>query len=140
MAKNTGKPSEQEFEKAWLKLGKRAWVWRVPDAAEVKGRTGNIGTTRPAPSDYVIVHNGAHFAEVKSTQDDTAFRFSLLRTKPSAMAVMILAAGGDYLVYIHRIPTDEWFCIPYSMIRDHSARSLTWKELEGHKWKLAIST
>ncbi|MES0183299.1 hypothetical protein NKK48_01120 [Mesorhizobium sp. C386A] len=52
-----------------------------------------------------------HFAEVKSTQDETAFPFSLLRKIPSAMAIMILAAGGEYLVYIHRITTDEWFCI-----------------------------
>lgn len=140
MAKNTGKPSEQEFERIWNKLGKKAWVWRVVDAAEVRGRTGKIGFTRSAPSDYVVARNGVHFAEVKSTNDPTAFRFSLLRTIPSAMAVMILAAGGDYFVYIHRIPTDEWFRIPYQMIRDHSARSLTWKELEGHKWKLATST
>ena len=136
MAKNTGKPSEQDFENFWLKLGKRAWVWRVPDAAEVKGRTGNIGTTRPAPSDYVVVHNTTQFAEVKSTQDNTAFRFSLLRAKPSAMAVMILAAGGDYFVYIHRIPTDEWFRVPYQVIRDHPRRSLTWTELESYRWKL----
>ncbi|RWN60247.1 hypothetical protein [Mesorhizobium sp.] len=140
MAKNTGKPSEQEFERIWNKLGKRAWAWRVVDAAEVRGRTGKIGFTRSAPSDYIVAYNGVHFAEVKSTQDDTAFRFSLLRKIPSAMAVMILAAGGDYLVYIHRITTDEWFCIPYQLIRDNSARSLTWKELERHKWKLATLT
>ncbi len=140
MAKNTGKPSEEAFETIWNKLGKQAWVWRVVDAAEVRGRTGKIGFTRSAPSDYVVAHNGVHFAEVKSTQDDTAFRFSLLRAKPSAMAVMILAAGADYLVYIHRLPTNEWFCIPYQMIRDCAARSITWPELERHKWKLATST
>ncbi|RWM90038.1 MAG: hypothetical protein EOR84_22780 [Mesorhizobium sp.] len=136
MAKNTGKPSEQEFESIWNKLGKSAWVWRVVDAAEVRGRTGKIGFTRSAPSDYIVAHNGVHFAEVKSTQDDTAFRFSLLRKIPSAMAIMILAAGGDYFVYIHRLPTNEWFRVPYAMIRDTEKRSLTWQELKGHRWSM----
>lgn len=139
MAKNTGKPSEQEFERIWNTLGKRAWVHRLVDAAEVRGRTGKAGFTRSAPSDYIVAHKGVHFAEVKSTQDPTAFRFSLLRTIPSAMAVMILAAGGDYLVYIHRLPTNEWFCIPYQMIRDCPTRSLTWKELENYRWIIPTS-
>lgn len=140
MAKNTGKPSENEFEKIWKQLGKRAWLWRIPDAAEVKGRTGNTGWDRSAPSDYIVAHNGVHFAEVKSTSDPTAFRFSLLRIKPSAMASMILAAGGDYHVYIHRIPTNQWFHIPYQMVRDCPNRSLTWKELERHPWTLPSTT
>jgi len=140
MAKNTGKPSEQEFERIWKKLGKGAWTWRVVDAAEVRGRTGKIGYTRAAPSDYIVANQGVHFAEVKSSQDPTAFRFSLLRTAPSAMAVMILAAGGEYLVYVHRVLTDEWFRIPYQVIKNHSTRSLTWKELENYRWTLATST
>jgi len=56
------------------------------------------------------------------------------------MAVMILAAGGEYLVYVHRVLTDEWFRIPYQVIKNHSTRSLTWKELENYRWTLATST
>lgn len=137
MARNTGKPSEQEFERIWTRLGKQVWLWRVPDAAEVKGRTGNIGTTRPAPSDYVIVAQGRiSFAEVKSTTDDAAFRFSLLRKKPSAMASMITTAGGDYDVYVHRLKTNEWFCVPFKLIESCEKRSLSWSELERFKWNI----
>ncbi|MBN7759812.1 hypothetical protein JYP52_01570 [Nitratireductor aquibiodomus] len=140
MTKNTGKPSEQEFERIWDRLGKSAWYWRVVDAAEVRGRTGKSGFTRSAPSDYVVAHDGIHFAEVKSTQDDTAFRFSLLRTKPSAMAKMIVTAGGDYFVYIHRMKTGEWFKVPFSVIDNHPKRSLTWPELKEYKWTLNTPT
>lgn len=142
MAKNTGKPSEQLFESAHDSLGKRAYYCRLVDAAEVKGRTGRMGHVRPQPSDYVLVVDGVtSFAEVKSTQEKTSFPFSLLRTKQSAAAKMILGAGGSYFVYLHDLTRDRWFKVPYALIqivKDHGKSSIPWDDLKEFKWNLAI--
>lgn len=145
MAKNSGKGSEHLFEGALNSLGKRAYYCRLVDAAEVYGRVGKKGNIRPQPSDYIVTIDGhTTYAEVKSTHDVSAFRFSLLRTKQSAAAKQIVGAGGDYFVYVHRIPTDQWFRIPYQRIiqvQDAGKASIPWSELQEHSWKLAnIST
>jgi hypothetical protein len=70
MAKNSGKPSESDFEDILSRLGKRAYCYRIVDAAEVRGRTGRIGFIRPAPSDYIVTIDGqTSYSEVKSTTD-----------------------------------------------------------------------
>lgn len=140
MAKNTGKSSEQKWEDHFTKLGKAAFFYRVVDAAEVRGRTGKIGFIRPAPSDYVLVHGGRmSFAEVKSTQSSTSFPFSLLRTTQSAIAVQVLAAGGNYDIYAHNLLTDEWFKFPYQLVMDTKETgkaSIPWSQLQDYKYAL----
>lgn len=128
--KNTGKPTEEAFEKYVASLGKAAFVHRFVDAAEVRGRTGSIGQTRKAPADYLLTHKGVtSYVEVKSTVHETRFQFSLLRTNQSATAKMALAAGGSYLVVIHAINQDRWFWVPYSDLKVDTRRSMTWEEL-----------
>lgn len=138
MAKNTGKSSEQKWEDHFTALGKSAYFYRVVDAAEVRGRTGKIGFIRPAPSDYVLVHQGRmSFAEVKSTQNKTSFPFSILRTVQSAIAKMVLAAGGSYDVYVHQMIGDQWFKIPYEVIqsvKDSGKSSIPWVQLQDFKY------
>lgn len=138
--KNTGKPSEEIFEKSYDSLGKRAYYCRLVDAAEVKGRTGRMGHVRPQPSDYILVVDGkTSFAEVKSTHNETSFPFSLLRTKQSAAARMILGAGGSYFVYLHDINRDRWFRVPYDVIqitKDHGKASIPWADLKEFSWSL----
>lgn len=137
MAKNTGKSSEQKWENHFTSLGKSAFFYRVVDAAEVRGRTGKIGFVRPAPSDYVLVYKGrTTFAEVKSTQNATSFPFSILRTVQSAMATQILAAGGDYDVYVHNLITDTWYRIPYQVIQATEKSSIPWSQLQDFKYVL----
>lgn len=140
MAKNTGKSSEQKWEDHFTALGKSAFYYRVVDAAEVRGRTGKIGFIRPAPSDYVLVHMGRmSFAEVKSTQSKTSFPFSILRVTQSAMAKMVLAAGGVYEVYLHNILTDEWYKIPYQVIesvKESGHSSIPWSKLQDFKYAI----
>ncbi len=130
MAKNTGKPSEQKWEDHFTGLGKVAYYYRVVDAAEVRGRTGKIGFIRPAPSDYVLVHQGRmSFAEVKSTQEKTSFPFSLLRTVQS----------GIYEVYVHNLITDTWYKIPYEVIqstKDSGKASIPWSNLQDFKYAI----
>lgn len=140
MAKNTGKPSEREFEAHFDRKGKQAFYYRIPDAAEVYGRVGSIGLTRPAPSDYVLVFDGVtSFAEVKSTQSKTSFPFSILRTPQSAAAKQVLAAGGTYDVYLHDLTHNHWFKIPYSHIqsvKDAGKASIPWADLVSFLWEI----
>lgn len=143
MTRNTGKSSEQIFEETLGRLGKRCYYYRIVDAAEVRGRTGKIGFTRPAPSDYIVTLDGFTFyAEVKSTQDQSAFRFSLLRTKQSAAARQILAAGGSYFVMIHRLTTGTWYRVSYDLIDQVKAEgkaSIPWANLEAFAWNITTT-
>lgn len=138
MAKNNGKSSEQKWEDHFNALGKVAYFYRVVDAAEVRGRTGKIGFVRPAPSDYVLVHEGRmSFAEVKSTQNKTSFPFSILRTTQSAVATMVIAAGGIYEVYVHNLIDDCWYRVPYQLIqsvKDSNKSSIPWSQLQDFKY------
>lgn len=137
MAKNTGKPSETFFESVWQRLGKRAYCYRIADAAEVRGRTGKIGLTRATPSDYIVTYNGTFYAEVKSTQNPTSFPFSLLKKGQSAAAPQVVTAGGGYFVFAHNLTTNTWYRIPYEVIRavkDVGKASIPWSEMETLKW------
>ncbi len=137
MVQNTGKPTEEEFEGIHARFGKRAFLDRLVDAAEIKGRTGRIGNTRAQSSDYIRVFDGAtEFAEVKSTHDPTAFRFSLLKKKQKAKAAMITSAGGSYVVYVQRLPMGLWYRVPYHCIQNHPTQSMPWDSLRTLQWKM----
>jgi penicillin-binding protein-related factor A (putative recombinase) len=142
MAKNTGKPSEKMFEEHLNSFGKRCYWYRFVDAAEVKGRTGAIGSIRPAPSDYLVVLDGeTEFSEVKSTQNTTSFPFSILRRTQSATAGMAIAAGGEYWIYLHDLTRNQWYRIPYTFIeawRTATGRSSApWNNLKEFVYELS---
>lgn len=127
--KNTGKPTEDLFEAHLDSYGKYAYYYRLPDAAEIRGRTGKIGQARPTPSDYIVVlDRRTRFVEVKSTTDEKRFSFSLLRPVQSAAAKRVLAAGGDYEVVIHSIAHNRWFWLPYAELRTDERRSIAWDD------------
>ena len=145
MAKNTGKKSEQIFEESIDRLGKSAVYFRLVDAAEIRGRTGKVATSaRAQPSDYIVTAYGVTFyAEVKSTQNATSFPFSLLKKSQTAAATMILAAGGEYMVFAHNLLTDRWYRFPYSFVQQTQAsgrQSIPWTELETYAWTPNTST
>ena len=134
--KNTGKPTEARFEASINALGKRGYFYRIKDAAAIKGLTGSVGQGVDAtPSDYICAVNDAtFFCEVKSTQHETLFEFKLFRKGQNAHATRIIAAGGNYLVVIHQIHTDDWYVAPKSFFVAHENRtgrkSISWSELE----------
>lgn len=141
MTKNTGKPSEKAFEAAYKKLGKMAYVHRFVDASEIKGKTGVVAVSASAqPSDYMLVEDGkTSFAEVKSTVNETSFPFSLLKKNQNAAALMIMAAGGEYLVFVHAVALDRWFKFNYQLVLDTKATdkaSIKWTDLLPHEWNL----
>ena len=118
--KNTGKPSEEEFEIFWARLGKRAYVYTFVDSSRATGRNKGKGLVMidPQPADRLGSFDGViHFAEVKSTALVTdRFDFKLLQRSQTSAARQVLAAGCPYFVYMHFIVTDEWFRIPYQVI------------------------
>ena len=138
MPTNTGKSSEKEFEARLSSLGKRAYFYRVKDAAAIRGLTGKIGHADATPADYIVVVDGdTHFAEVKSTINETSFPFSMLKKGQNSHGMRILAARGKYNVYIHHLPTEKWFRVPLSVInavRDIGKASLKWNDLERYRW------
>ncbi|MGO7308796.1 hypothetical protein ACCS91_33615 [Rhizobium ruizarguesonis] len=138
MAKNTGKPTESLFEGVWQSLGKRAYCYRIADAAEVRGRTGRIGLTRATPSDYIVSHDGVTFyAEVKSTQEKTSFPFALLKKGQAAAAPQVVSAGGGYFIFARNLNTGTWYRIPWQIVqavKDLGRSSIPWTELETLKW------
>lgn len=132
--KNTGKKSEEIFEDHWGRIGKTAYAFRFTDAAEATGTNKRRTTIKAQPSDYIVTYLGKTFyAEVKSTVHERLFPFSMLRKTQSAYAKFVLAAGGDYLVYVHSLHHDKWFCVPYifiNYIKGLGRASATWEELE----------
>lgn len=132
--KNTGRPSEKAFEAFFKAKGKDAYLHRLVDAAEIRGRTGVVGQARAQPADYILIYNEQMcFAEVKSTTNQTAFAFSLLRSSQTAAARQILAAGGAYLVFAHSLALSQWYVISYQTILTYMAddkASIKWEDLE----------
>lgn len=132
--KNTGKPTESDFERVLTRLGKRAYFKRLVDAAEVYARVGRRGFTTSQPSDYIVTLDGqTFFAEVKSTVDPVSLKPSLLKSGQIAHARQIVAAGGSYLIFVQALSTKEWFCFPFNAF---PTSSTPWKELSKFKWHL----
>lgn len=136
--RNTGKPSETNFLKIWRRVGKSAHVFKFTDASEATGQNGRVTAIKAQPSDWLITYKGhTWYAETKSTTDVKKFAFSLLRKTQSAFAKMILAAGGEYIVYVHRLATDQWYAVPYDHIdclREAGKGSMSWDELSPFEW------
>lgn len=141
---NTGKPSEALFEAHFERLGKEAVVIRMIDAADLFGRNNRrVLNVPPAPSDFIVTHSGHTFyAEVKSTEHPTLFTFKLLRKSQSSTGIRVVAAGGDYFAFIHSLALDQWFRVPYALIRATKAAgraSLSWVDLKEANLQWAIS-
>lgn len=143
--KNTGKPSEEEFEAIWKRTyGKQVYLHRFEDSSDLTGRNKKITKSKPQPSDYVLCCQGDwQLAEVKSTWDEKRFSFGLMRKNQGAHAAFVRAAGGEYLVYVHRLATNQWYCIPYFLIeaaKAAKAASLAWEDLALCEWDLSCTT
>jgi penicillin-binding protein-related factor A (putative recombinase) len=109
------------------------------DASEIKGRTGKVATSaRSQPSDYILTMDGiTSYCEVKSTGNKTSFPFNLLRPSQTGPAKQILAAGGQYWIYVHALALNRWFRIPYDAIlaaKNEGLGSLKWSDLERTSW------
>lgn len=136
--RNTGKKSEDIFkEKIEAHYKKKAFLFRIPDTHDAS-RGGKVRVTLSnTPADYILTWpEGTGYAEVKSTSGKTSFPFSSFTTGQNKAMVRQKAAGGNYWVFIHRLETDEWFRLSGEDVLNSSKKSITWKELETHKWAL----
>lgn len=140
--KNTGKPSEEIFDSAWFRLGKRAYVYEFEDAAKATGRNRRVVGIKNQPSDRLVTFEGETFyAEIKSTVHPTLFQFSLLRPTQGGYATMIRAAGGCYDIFVHSLAHDRWFRVPYAAVKTavgEGRSSLRWEELGPFSWTFPI--
>lgn len=143
-ARNTGKPTEALFEHSISALGKLGYFYRIKDAADIKGLTGKIGHADATPADYIISVKGVlEFAEVKSTSDLTKFAFALLKKGQKSHGARIVASGGLYRVYVHRLDKDLWYRIPLRSIQAVQAvgkQSIPWEDMEQFRWQLTWTT
>lgn len=146
MAKNTGKPSERAFEEAVAATGKEGWCYRIKDAAAIHGIAGRTGHGVDAtPADYILVLRGEmSFCEVKSTQHETLFEFSLLTKGQRGHYPQIAAAGGRFIIFLHRLTTGQWYMIPMKSVVEHTRttgrKSITWKEMEEYRWPSTVAS
>ncbi len=139
MGKNLGGATQVDFENRLKRLGKAAYLYKLVDAAEIRGRTGIAGRARAQPSDYLLTYKGrTAYAEVKGCENTTSFPLSYLRDVQSSAARQIIAAGGEYLVFIKRLPDRGWYCVPYQTLIHLAAdnKSVKWETLAPHIWNL----
>lgn len=137
MGKNLGGATQAEFEKRVASYGKQAFLYKLVDAAEIRGRTGTVGRARAQPSDYLLTYKGqTSYAEVKSCDNKTSFPMSYIRDVQHAAARQVIAAGGQYLVFIKRLEVGNWYCVPYQAFPQTDVKSVKWETLAPYEWKL----
>lgn len=112
--RNDGKDAEDGFLSRMKRPG--VVVERFWDAQDLRGRNGGraVGDF-PKPSDFLVTeHGNIHYAEVKSTNDKTAFRFSQLEKGQRSAALRQAAAGGDYRIYVWSYQKTKWYVLSAS--------------------------
>ena len=81
------------------------------------------------PSDLIITERGRTFyAEVKSTSNPKGITQSLIKRQAGSRK-RILAACGDYVYFIYRVPTKDWYMIDGGVL-DEAKGTTTWQEVE----------
>lgn len=127
----SGKGFEKQFEALFLPYGKLAYLHRFDDTADLRGRNNGMALiAKEQPSDYLVTVDGeTAYAEVKSTEDPSRFKKSMIRTGQITAARKQCAAGGKYWVFVHSNVLRQWFKIPAEFILQSSQASWLWEEL-----------
>lgn len=139
--KNTGVSAQKDFEERFDALGKLAYVIRLDDQKDLTALNGKVVKSNATTSDNIVVMNGrTFFAEVKSSHGKVSFPLSSLRKTQIGYAKAILAAGGEYYVYVKNMLTGEWFEIHARNLVDWLAdgkKSVKWSYLRlANQWNL----
>lgn len=132
--KNNGKDAEAAFVEYWEKRGH---IERLRDKKDLMGLNGGKNLADFAkPSDFLVSARGTplHYAEVKSTVDETTFHFKNLRPGQHIAAIKAASKGdGNYIFYIFSYPLGAWFtlsCAQYAELIRTGKRSIKFKELD----------
>jgi penicillin-binding protein-related factor A (putative recombinase) len=132
--------AQDEFETYMAAGGKRVFVHRITDSAEVRGMTAGMsgratGHTKEQPADYVIVSfDTMYYAEVKSSKNPTSFPFKNIERGQWNAATRTDRAGGIYLFFLKNLVTGVWYKVPARVLLDHTAKSIKWSDLQTHIW------
>lgn len=120
--------AEQEFLGRFVPKG--ALVHRFVDTKAARNKVS------AQPADFLVAHGGRiWFAEVKSTHEKVSFPFSALQRSQRQTLTLSVKHGVEYLVYVKREGTGQWYRIPATLIIatiDKGKQSLRWDELENH--------
>lgn len=134
MTKEAWELAEDDFDDHWRRKGKRAFLFEFKDARYLRGMNKRATAVGKQPSDRLVVADGKmFFAEVKYTDHPTRFDFNLIKPGQHGTGIMVTTAGGDYRVYVKSGVHNQWFCIPYDVIKDWHKRSMTWEDLQPYK-------
>lgn len=132
--KQIGDIAQKMFEDAVKKkYGKTAFLHRLPDTSDIRARyQGKTVAHLPKqPADYHIIAQGQSFyAEVKGTTNKTRFPFSQLEAAQLAGMKKVLAAGGEYVIFVYSFEEKSWYRISAQMIlsrKDAGKASLAFK-------------
>lgn len=133
MSKEPWEIAEDDFDKHWKKLGKKAHLFEFKDARYLRGMNKRPTAVGNQPSDRLVTYEGVtFFAEVKYTDDPKRFHFNRIKPSQIAFATQCCAAGGDYRIYIKSGFHNQWYCVPFPVIQGTDGASLTWDELADH--------
>ncbi len=146
MAPNNGKLAENWFEQHWHTKRKSVMLYQFEDFYQTvfkKGGKASGKSSKPQPADYLLTEGGSMgFAEVKSSQNKTAFPFSDVRSIQWRMARKQLAANGIYDFYLLNINTLIWYKVPAKILiatKDMGVKSLNWKKIKPYIWQPEVA-
>lgn len=133
-SKNTGKPSEREFENTLEFIyGKAVHIVEFYDAAYLHGLNKRAVIAPEQPADRLVTANGqTFFAEIKSVLDGTAFPFSIIKTNQLVAAKKQMLSGGLYFFFVHNLATDTFYIVPAAEVFatiEAGKKSLKWSEM-----------
>lgn len=138
-SKNTGKPSEREFENTLNFIyGKALHIVEFFDAAYLHGLNKRAVIAPEQPADRLVTANGqTFFAEIKSVLNGTAFPFSIIKTNQLLAAKKQMLSGGLYFFFVHNLAGDVFYIVPASQVfetMESGKKSLKWNEMT--RWEL----
>lgn len=131
MSRNSGKPSEREFE--YRIKGRLIRIW---DSADLAGLNGRVVADFGKPSDFLVVTAaGVTFAEVKSSQSKSSFTYANIEKGQRSTAALCAASGcgTTYNFYLHALALERWFILTADeFVADIKAgiKSRKWESLQ----------
>lgn len=101
-------------------FGKQAYVHRFVDTSDIRARfqSKTIAHLPKQPADYHVTVKGAFpfYAEVKGTKNKSSFSYRNFEQSQLAAMKRVVAAGGDYKVFIYHVDKNCWFHVAANLI------------------------
>jgi len=132
--RNDGKDTEKIFDNLYkeeMALTKSFVFYKFIDTHAAR----NLVTNQP--SDRLAIYNGqTYLVEIKSSNDVARFPLKNISSKQIGHAQRWSFAGAKSIFIIHRIPTNEFYFVPFSEVlakAKSKKASWRWEELQFYK-------